>query len=206
MELGPRSVREIVADLEKQRQDLEAGLGHTKGLGKQAGWQLHLNVPSQRWHPVTQAVMKDLTERGLPYHMKFGPQDSKVLTISVGGYDAAVKVARELDAQYGDRISDQVGKVTRDDVRLSGPVWGAFSAQGDREFTRWTVKGVPLDKDEAKALRGLEEVERVTLRNELRETADAKLMERYGEFYAGSERVQAMEKLQELQRNMGHGY
>ena len=31
-------------------------------------------------------------------------------------------------------------------------------------------------------------------------------MERYGEFYAGAERVQALEKLQELQRNLGHGY
>lgn len=205
-DLGPRSAREIVADLEKHRKDVEAGLGHTRGLGKQAGWQLHLNVPSQRWHPVTQAVMKDLTERGLPYHMKFGSQDSKVLTISVGGYDDAVKVARELDAQYGDRIPGQVGKVTRDDVRLSGPVWGAFSAQGDREFTRWTVKGVPLDKGESRELRDLDGPARDARRNELRETADAKLIERYGEFYAGSERIQALEKLQELQRDVGHGY
>jgi hypothetical protein len=206
MELGPRSVREIVADLERQRKDLEAGHGHTKGLGKQAGWQLHMNVSSNRWNPTTQAVMEELRQRGLPYHMKFGPQDSKVLTISVGGYDDAVKVARELDARYGNRVSDQVGKVTRDDVRLSGPVWGAFSAQGDREFTRWTVKGLPLEKNAAKDLKGLEAAERAVLRDQLREAADAKLMERYGEFYAGTERVQALEKLQELQRNMGHSY
>jgi hypothetical protein len=205
-ELGPRSAREIVADLGKRQKDLEAGLGHTKGLGKQAGWQLHLNVPAERWHPTTQAVMEELRQRELPYHMKFGPQDSKVLTISVGSYDDAVRVARDLDARYGDHIPDQIGKVTRDDVRLSGPVWGAFSAQGDREFTRWTVKGLPLEKDAAKELRGLEGAERIALRDELRTAADAKLMERYGEFYAGAERVQALERLQELQRGMDHGY
>jgi hypothetical protein len=55
-------------------------------------------------------------------------------------------------------------------------------------------------------LRGLEGAERAVLRDQLREAADAKLMERYGVFYAGSERVQALENLQELQRNMGHGY
>jgi hypothetical protein len=114
MELGPRSAHEIAASIEKRQRDLEAGHGHTKGLGKQAGWQLHMNVSSNRWNPTTQAVMEELRQRGLPYHMKFGPQDSKVLTISVGGYDDAVRVAREMDAQYGDRIRDQVGKVTRD--------------------------------------------------------------------------------------------
>ena len=205
-ELGPRSAHEITAAVEKRQRDLEAGLGYTKGLGKQAGWQLHMNVPAERWNPTTQAVMEELRQRGLPYLMKFGPQDSKVLTISVGGYDDAVRVARELDAQYGDRIRDQVGKVTRDDVRLSGPVWGAFSAQGDREFARWTVKGVPLERNDAKALKGLEGASREVLRDQLRTAADAKLMERYGEFYAGTERVQALEKLQELQRNMGLGH
>jgi hypothetical protein len=202
-ELGPRPAHEIAADLEK-RKALEAGVGQE--LGKAAGWQLHLNVPSNRWHPVTQAVMKDLTDRGLPYHMHFAADEAKRLTVSVGSYDDAVRVARELDAKFGDRIPDLKGKLTRDDVRLSGPVWGAFDPQGDREFTRWTVKGLPLERDAARELRGLEGMAREALRDDLRTAADAKLMERYGEFYAGAERVQALEKLQELQRNMGHGH
>jgi hypothetical protein len=124
----------------------------------------------------------------------------------VGAYDAAVRVARDLDAKFGDQMPDQGGKIARDDVRLSGHVWGAFDPQGDREFTRWTVKGLPLEKDAAKDLRGLEGPVREARRSELREAADAKLMERYGEFYAGAERVQALEKLQELQRSMAHGH
>src|SRR4051794_27730738 len=84
-------------------------------------------------------------------------------------------------------MTEQAGKVTRDDVRLAGHVWGAFEPQGDRDFTRWTVKGLPLEREAAKDLRGLEGAERVALRDQLREAADAKLMERYGEFYAGSE-------------------
>jgi hypothetical protein len=98
--------------------------------------------------------------------------------------------------------------VVRDDVRLSGHVWGAFHAQGDREFTRWTAKGVPLERDAARELKGLDGAEKADRREELREAADAKLLEKYREFYAGAERVQALERLQELQRNMdlGHGY
>src|SRR3954468_8531789 len=122
----------------------------------------------------------------LPYHMQFAADKAKRLTVSVGSYDAAVRVAKDLDAKFGDRMPDQTGKISRDDVRLSGPVWGAFSAQGDREFTRWTVKGLPLEKDAAKDLRGLEGPVREARRSELREAADAKLMERYGEFYAGT--------------------
>jgi len=72
------------------------------------------------------------------------------------------------------------------------------------------VKGLPLEKEAAKDLRGLEGAERIALRDRLREAADVKLMERYGEFYAGTERTKALEKLQELQqslqRSMGHGY
>lgn len=205
-ELGPRSAQEIAASLEKRQRDLEAGLGQVQGLGKAAGWQLHLNVPVERWHPSTQAVLADLTERGLQFQMDFAADKAKRLTVSVGSYDDAVRVARELDATFGDRLREQTGKVARDDVRLSGHVWGAFDPQGDREFTRWTVKGLPLERDAAKDLRGLEGAERAVLRDQLREAADAKLMERYGEFYAGSDRLQALEKLQELQRNMGHGY
>jgi hypothetical protein len=153
-------------------------------------------------------VLADLSNRGLPYCMQFAADKAKRLTVSVGSYDDAVRVARELDGKFGDRIPDQGAKIARDDVRLSGPVWGAFDPQGDREFTRWTVKGLPLERDAAKELRGLEGAAREILRDELRSAADAKLMERYGEFYAGTERVQALERLQELQRNMnvGHGY
>lgn len=208
MELGPRSAHEIAAAIEKRQRDIEAGLGHTKGLGRQAGWQLHLSVPGQRWHPTTQAVMAELTERGLPYRMEFAADKAKRLTVSVGGYDNAISVAKDLDAKFGDRMPDQKGKISRDDVRLSGPIWGAFSAQGDREFTRWTVKGLPLEKDAARDLKGLDGTAREALRDQLRSQADATLMERYGDFYAGTERVHALEKLQELQRNMnmGHGY
>ena len=138
--------------------------------------------------------------------MQFAADKAKRLTVSVGGYDDAIRVARDLDAKFGDRLWDQTGKIVRDDVRLSGHVWGAFDPQGDREFTRWTVKGLPLERDDAKALRGLEGSAREVLRKALRDRADVKLMERYGEFYAGAERVQALEKLQELQRNLGHGY
>jgi hypothetical protein len=200
-ELGPRPAHEIAADLGREA-------GQAKGLGKQAGWQLHLNVSSERRHPTTQAVMKDLADRGLFYRMDFSGKDTRTLTVSVGCYDEAVAVARELDARFGDRIPDQGGKVARDDVRLSGPVWGAFSAQGDREFTRWTVKGLPLEKDAARELGELQGPEKEARRGELREAADAKLLERYGEFYAGTERVQAVERLQELQRTLdrGHGH
>ena len=201
-ELGPKSAHEIAASLEKRKRDLEAGVG----LGLAAGWQLHLNVPVERWHPTTKAVLADLTDRGLPYQMQFAADKVKRLTVSVGAYDDAIRVARDLDAKFGDRLWDQTGKIVRDDVRLSGHVWGAFDPQGDREFTRWTVKGLPLERDDAKALRGLEGSAREVLRKALRDRADVKLMERYGEFYAGAERVQALEKLQELQRNLGHGY
>lgn len=201
-ELGPKSAHEIAASLEKRKRDLEAGVG----LGLAAGWQLHLNVPVERWHPTTKAVLADLTDRGLPYQMQFAADKAKRLTVSVGAYDDAIRVARDLDAKFGDRLWDQTGKIVRDDVRLSGHVWGAFDPQGDREFTRWTVKGLPLERDDAKALRGLEGSAREVLRKALRDRADVKLMERYGEFYAGAERVQALEKLQELQRNLGHGY
>lgn len=205
-ELGPRSAREIAAALEKRKHDLDAGIGQVEGLGRAAGWQLHLNVPVERWHPTTQAVLADLTNRSLPYQMHFAADKAKRLTVSVGSYDDAVRVARELDAAFGDKLRVPTGKITRDDVRLSGHVWGAFEPQGDKEFTRWTVKGLPLERDGARDLRGTEGAERVALRDQLREAADAKLLERYGEFYAGSERVQALEKLQELQRSMGHGY
>jgi hypothetical protein len=205
-ELGPRSAHEIAASIEKRQREMEAGVGQAEGLGKAAGWQLHLNVPAERWNPTTQAVLADLTDRGLPYQMHFAADKAKRLTVSVGSYDNAVRVAQDLDAKFGDQMPDQGGKIARDDVRLSGHVWGAFDPQGDREFTRWTVKGLPLERDAAKDLRGMEGAERVALRDQLREAADAKLMERYGEFYAGAERVQALEKLQELQRNMGHGY
>jgi hypothetical protein len=207
-ELGPRPAHEIAADLEQRRLEREAGLGRPAGLGRGGGWQLHLNVPSERWHPVTQAVMADLKERDLHYRMDFSGKGAKTLTVNVGGYDDAVRVARELDARFGDHIPDQGAKVARDDVRLSGPVWGAFSAQGDREFTRWTVKGLPLEKDAARELKALDGTAKELRREELREAADAKLVERYREFYAGAERVHALERLQELQRNMnlGHGY
>lgn len=205
-ELGPRSAHEIAAALEKRKRDLDAGIGQVEGFGKAAGWQLHLNVPVERWHPTTQAVLADLTNRALPYQMHFAADKTKRLTVSVGSYDDTVRVARELDAAFGDKLRVPTGKITRDDVRLSGHVWGAFEPQGDRDFTRWTVKGLPLEREAAKELRGMEGADRVALRDRLREAADAKLMERYGEFYAGSERVQALEKLQELQRSMGHGY
>jgi hypothetical protein len=81
-ELGPRPAHEIAASIEKRQKALEAGVGQE--LGNDAGWQLHLNVPAERWNPVTQAVMKDLTESDLSYHMQFGPKGTKVLTVSVG--------------------------------------------------------------------------------------------------------------------------
>lgn len=205
-ELGLRSAQEIAASSEKRRRAPEAGIGQAEGLGKAAGWQLHLNVPAERWHPTTQAVLADLADRGLPYQMHFAADKAKRLTVSVGPYDDAVRVARELDAAFGERLRDPTGKIARDDVRLSGPVWGAFEPQGDRDFTHWTVKGLPLERNAARDLRGLRGAERVALRDGLRAAADAKLMERYGAFYAGSERVRALEKLRELQRGMGHRY
>lgn len=202
--LGPRSVREIAAVLETRRRDLEAGL--PPGLGKAAGWQLHLNVPAERRHPTTRAVLADLTDRGLPYHMRFGAGKAGRLTVSVGPYDDAVRAAQDLDGKFGHQLRDLTGRVARDDVRLAGPVWGAFDPQGDRDFTRWTVKGVPLDREEARDLRTLDGPAREARRFELRAAADAKLMERYGDFYAGTERMRALERLQGLQRDLGHGY
>jgi hypothetical protein len=203
-ELGPRSAHEIAVSLEKRRRDLEAG----HEVGRMAGWELHLNVPVDRWHPTTQAVLKDLAESGLSYQMQFAADKTKRLTVSVGAYDDAVKVARDLDAKFGNRIPDQTGKIVRDDVRLAGHVWGSFNAHGDQEFTRWAVKGVPLGRDSAAALRGLKGEERTALCDELRTEADARLIAKYREHYAGTERVQALEKAQDLQRgrDQGHGY
>jgi hypothetical protein len=118
-------------------------------------------------------------------------------------------VAKDLDGRFGNRLPDHPrGSVTSDDVRLSGPVWAAFSTQGDKDFTKWTVKGVPLDRAESAALRDLKGEERVAVRDQLRDRADARLVEKYGAYYAGAERVQALEKVQELQRSRdrGHGY
>lgn len=209
MQIGPRTARDMVADMERRRVALELAAERGPVLAKGAGWKLHLNVSSDRNDPVTKAVLKDLRERGLNYDVRFGTRGGiteRTLTVPVGSHDRAMQVAQDLDAKFGSRISDQWrNSVPRDDVRLAGNVWGCFDPRGDREFTNWTAKGVPLDRADGVRLLNAPEHVRDAMRSELRDRADMKLMERYGAFYGGMTRAEALERLKELQRDMQLG-
>ena len=83
-------------------------------------------------------------------------------------------------------------------LMLADSVSASFQAKGDREFGKLTAKGLPILREHEKAIKDKPIEQKMALALNHRDKADEVLMERYGAFYGGKERAEALERLPEL--------
>jgi hypothetical protein len=117
--------------------------------------------------------------KGLTYKRgRSGGQVGKDFTVYVGSRKSANEIAERINKQVGHLIDPTGGDAAIDDVPISGNVMGRFDASGDPEFHQYGLKGTPhLTEDVANNI-GKPFTPEQTVR------ADARLREKYGEFYA----------------------
>lgn len=137
-----------------------------------AGWKLHLATDKP------EEVSKILQESGLKHKVGRSGQDGKDVTVYVGSKEAAKEATRLIEEKAGHLLKEPHGpEVLNDDVPFGKKVMGRFDIGSiDPEFHQYGEKGVPwLNADMDPYNRHPGATER----------ADAKLKEKYGEFYTG---------------------
>jgi hypothetical protein len=88
-------------------------------------------------------------------------------------------------------------------LMLGDAISARFEPKGDKDFAKLTAKGLPLLKEHEREIRDLPLEQKVAVAQRYRGHADRELMHRYGEFYGGKERTNALERLHTLKRE-GH--
>lgn len=197
---GPLSPKEIVAEMERQQRKLELGIEHPE-LGPNAGWVLNVNVERDAKNEVTRGVMGIMTDHGAGYKINFDPHKSHALVATVGSYDRAERIAKEIEERFGDKLPAIENRyVEASSLMLSDSISASFKATGDREFGKLTAKGLPILREREREIGDRPIEQKMALALNHRPEADEVLMERYGAFYGGKDRAEALERLPELNR------
>jgi len=200
---GPRSYTEIAQSVMREKERYEQGMSHPE-LGLSDGWKLVINVNRNRHDPATKEVMQYMRENRVRYDMSFATTNGEVLTASMGSYDRMMKAAKELEERIGSHLDPiQHRYVLASGVVLNDSMTAKFIPKQDKDFSSITAKGVPILKEDAKEIKHLPPEQKMALAMNYRDKADRELMHRYGEFYGGKERTNALERLHTLKRE-GH--
>jgi hypothetical protein len=115
---------------------------------KFTGWKLHLNVTQSQG----ESIPKWLGTRYLHKVGWSGDQPGKGMTIYVGAYQEALRLAVELSAKYC--LGPAAGDVLIDDKQIYKNVWGRFDVN-DPEWHQYGKSGVSLTNLQAAQLFGV---------------------------------------------------
>ena len=196
--VGPRTIDQMAESILKEKERYERGISHPD-LDLSGGWRLTVNVNRTRHDPATKMVMGYMREHSIRYDMNFATTKSEVLVANVGSYDRMIKAAKEIEDRVGQELQPLNNRyVLASGIILNDSMTAKFSPKGDRDFSPFTSKGVPLLKQHAREIKDLHIAQKMERAKDFREPADKLLVERYGEFYAGKERTQALERAHEL--------
>lgn len=197
---GPLTPKEIVAEQERQQRKLDLGISHPE-LGSNGGWALNINVERDNKNEITRGVMGIMTDHGAAYRINFDPKKPHALIAYVGSYDRAERIAKEIQERFGEQLKPIENRyIEASSLMLTDSVSASFQAKGDREFGKLTAKGLPILREHEKAIGDKPIEQKMALALNHRDKADEVLMERYGAFYGGKERAEALERLPELHR------
>jgi hypothetical protein len=197
---GPRPSHEIALSAFREIEKRELGIEHPE-LSLGGGWKLNINVDRSRKNENTRGIMDYLRENRIKYTMNFTRTHTEVLVASVGSFDRAQSISREIQNRFGEGLRPiQNRYLEQSGLMLNESMSTRFEPKGDRDFSKLTAKGIPLLKEHERQLRGLDIAEKMEIAQQFREPADRELMNRYGAFYGGKERDRALEQVLTLKR------
>jgi hypothetical protein len=203
--VGPRSYTEIAQSVRREQEIYELGISHPD-LDLSGGWHLNINVSRNRKDPFTKDAMEYMRENNIRYQMNFQTNKTEVLVAKVGSYDRLQRVSEELEQRLGHGLQPVQSVFLREaGLVLNDHMTATFRPKGDGDFSQITSKGLPILKEHARGIKELPLEQKMAIALNYRPHADRELMHRYGEFYGGKERTNALERLHTLKRE-GHEY
>jgi len=95
------------------------------------GWKLHLDVVPNRNEPTTKAVSEFLEKMQVDHKIANGGENGKGMTIYIGSYDDANKLAQEINSRFGKNIAEPplYTDQKKQEIDLNKKVTGRFFLQ-----------------------------------------------------------------------------
>lgn len=197
---GPRSYTEVAQSVQREIEKHDLGVTHPE-LRLGGGWKLNINVIGDRKNPETRGVMDYLRENHAPYTMNFKRTNTEVLVAVVGSFDRAKQMSEYIQKNFGEALTPiQNRYLEQTGLMLADSISARFEPKGDRDFSKLCAKGLPIMKEHEREIKELPLEQKLATAQRYRDHADKELMDRYGEFYGGKDRVNALERLHTLKR------
>ncbi len=110
------------------------------------GWKLHLDVVPNRDEPTTKAVSEFLEKMQVDHKIANGGENGKGMTIYIGSYDDANKLAQEINSRFGKNIAEPplYTDQKRQEIDLNKKVTGRFYLQNwySIQYPRSSIHGI----------------------------------------------------------------
>ena len=114
------------------------------------GWKLHLDVVPNNEDKTTSSISSFLRKLDVDHKIAKGGENGKGMTVYVGSYDDAIKLAKEIESRYGKFVSEPpiYTDQKKEEIDLNNIVTGRFYLQDifQTQYPRSSVQGLcPAD-------------------------------------------------------------